>query len=668
MSENNNDGICPNCGWAEGNQKDYSSRYLPTRTTLNGKYLIGKVLGYGGFGITYLAWDLNLNVKLAIKEYLPSDYAERKSDNTTVSVYTDSKKEQFKYGMESFLEEARTVAKFGDHPNIVSVKDYFYENNTAYFVMNYLEGITLKEHIMQEPRKMLDFQKAKNILCQVMDGLAILHDNSLLHRDISPDNIFVTRNGNVKILDFGAARYAIGEHDKTLSVILKRGFAPHEQYRSKGNQGAWTDIYALSATIYYSITGIVPPEALERKEEDTIVLPSKINNNVPEGFEKILMKGLAVSEKDRYQSIEELRKSMLENDKDPGKIEETICEYPKSEKTGILTQVLSNVDSQNGAANEKGATNENGTPKKSNIRKTMGVVIPLLVAAIICSFLIFGKTDVKAFMTFAANKITNKTQENKNSANSIVADTSKSSTNGSNNTVDVNSTTSGNSTTANTSNDNLSSTKKSGGDVSTTVKPPSNTTPAPPIVDTKYDGVKSYLNNGNYTTAVSEASKFIASGDSSNEIIELMSRASNNLYAQAQNLATNNKKDQAVKYYIQLATTAGVPANVASNAKSSISKEAAGLSKWYESTGNYYNAVFYSGWALWAGNTDSSIKTRMDTTSLKVDQLACTEYQNGNYQQAKSYYQLLINTPYVPANIVQDAKINLQQTNAKLGL
>jgi len=299
---------CPNCGFTEGTEPD-SPLYLPPRTILEGKYLIGRVLGQGGFGITYLAWDLNLNVKLAIKEYFPQDLATRAAGHSQISAYTGSMGSQYEYGLDKFLQEARTLAQFEGHPNIVSVRDFFKANGSAYFVMSYVEGITVKDHLANSGG-ILPLDQAHGIIMPVLDALKEVHSVNILHRDISPDNIFINQKGQVILIDFGAARQAASEKGHSLSIILKPGYAPEEQYRSKGVQGPWTDIYAVGATFYHLITGQQPPEALERMVEDALVPPRQLKVDISESEENALLTALSVKSSERYQSVQDFQAAL----------------------------------------------------------------------------------------------------------------------------------------------------------------------------------------------------------------------------------------------------------------------------------------------------------------------------------------------------------------------
>ncbi len=296
-------GICNMCG--NMINKEIPTHHLAPGTILNKKILVGGVLGEGGFGITYIGRDLNLEIKVAIKEYYPYGYVNRNalvSSNVTYSISADSM-DFFKKGRERFLGEARILAKFSGEPGIVEVRDFFEENNTAYIIMEYLEGKDLKQFLAENGT--LTPEYTISMLTPIMNALAKIHKQGLIHRDISPDNIRLT-GGKAKLLDFGAARGVSAISNKSLSVMLKPGFAPEEQYRSKGNQGAWTDVYALCATIYKCITGITPDDSTQRVFCDELQTPTALGFKIDSDIESALMKGLAVLQKDRYQSVEEL--------------------------------------------------------------------------------------------------------------------------------------------------------------------------------------------------------------------------------------------------------------------------------------------------------------------------------------------------------------------------
>ncbi len=303
MEEKGEGNICPHCGFDENNY-EHSAHHLPMGTVLAGKYLVGKVLGEGGFGITYMGIDLNLEIKMAIKEYYPNGFVTREN-NTTVFSYKGEKGEFFISGKEKFLDEAKTLAKFRTKPGVVSVSDFFAENSTAYIVMEYIDGMTFKSYLSKMGGK-LPSEQVFEMMKPVIKTLGEIHAVGMIHRDISPDNLMISHSGDVKLLDFGAARNFTQAGNKSLSVMLKPGYAPEEQYRSRGIQGPWTDIYALCATIYKCITGITPDEANERMRSETLVAPSGLGVYIDPAKEMSLLKGLSVYQEGRQQSVNEL--------------------------------------------------------------------------------------------------------------------------------------------------------------------------------------------------------------------------------------------------------------------------------------------------------------------------------------------------------------------------
>ena len=306
------DEICPFCG-SDPKSADIPPYHLQPFSILAGKYLLGMAIGEGGFGITYIGMDLNLEMRVAIKEYYPNGCAVRNcSESNTVLSYSNSTQEVFEKGREKFINEARLLAKCSNLSEIVSVKDFFRENHTAYIVMEYIEGITLKAYLKQNgdhipARKTL--QMMKPVIC----SLSKVHDMNLIHRDISPDNIMICNNGSVKILDFGGARDYIFSNEKSLSIMLKPGYAPEEQYRTHGNQGPWTDVYALCATMYRCITGSVPPESLERAYQESLPPIQSISPDCPPAAASAIEKGMSIYPEDRFQSMQELYSALYES-------------------------------------------------------------------------------------------------------------------------------------------------------------------------------------------------------------------------------------------------------------------------------------------------------------------------------------------------------------------
>jgi serine/threonine protein kinase len=308
MEDTNQRYVCPLCGYRNGREAE-SSLHLSPRTVLQGKYLVGRVLGQGGFGITYMGYDLEANRKLVIKEYFPSAISTRAPDRITVNPLNHRNRSDLEFGLKMFAEEGSALARFKDHPGMVSILDFFYANGTGYLVMAYLEGCTLKEYLSRQGEK-IHFSDALRILNPVMDTLDDLHRMSILHLDVSPDNIYVEQTGGVKVLDFGATRHAMGAQSRSLSVVFKPGYAPLEQYRSRGTLGAWTDVYSVAATIYRCITGLVPMEATDRMGHDELVPPSRLGVYIPPNSEAALMKALAVKVEERYQTITEFREGL----------------------------------------------------------------------------------------------------------------------------------------------------------------------------------------------------------------------------------------------------------------------------------------------------------------------------------------------------------------------
>ncbi len=303
---------CPFCGFVEGTEAE-SPHHIPPGTILLGKFLIGKVLGQGGFGITYLALDLNLDLKLAIKEFFPHGLVARIPGTSDVDTYIGKLKNQYAFGLDRFLNEAKTLARFSEHPNIVTVRDFFRLNKTAYMVMNYVEGVTLQTYLANQEGEAISFARALDIFLPVLDALKEVHALGVIHRDISPDNLLITTRGQAVLTDFGSARQALSEKDRSLSVILKAGYSPEEQYRSKGKQGPWTDVYAVAATFYHSITGQLPPESLDRLAEDSLLPPSQLGVEISEEQEKVLLQALAVLYEERYGSVEEFREALIKS-------------------------------------------------------------------------------------------------------------------------------------------------------------------------------------------------------------------------------------------------------------------------------------------------------------------------------------------------------------------
>lgn len=288
---------------------NYDKTYiLSNGTKLKNKYMIVDFIGEGGFGITYKCQDILFNTYVAIKEFYPSGYANRniyKSSEVTIT-YEESHR-FFLEWERKFFEEAKILAQCSDAPSIVKVFDFFEENNTAYIVMEYLDGITLSQYLKTygvfKPDDLI------NRMIPIMDGLSIIHGKNLIHRDISPDNIMMLTDGSFVLYDFGSSRMFGG--DKSLSVMLKKGYSPEEQYRSKGKQGPWTDVYSLCATMYACVTGHRPPDAMDRIVADRLITPYNRGIYMLPFQEQAILKGMSVRAEDRFRNVNDLKKALL---------------------------------------------------------------------------------------------------------------------------------------------------------------------------------------------------------------------------------------------------------------------------------------------------------------------------------------------------------------------
>lgn len=308
---NYNGKYCSDCNYT--NQTENTRPCLLPGIQLNSRYDLGRVLGEGGFGITYLALDEWTKQKCAIKEYFPAEFSIRGRDDVSVAAVSMSKEDAYLHGMEKFMEEAQNLRAMADIDSIVNVGDYFRENGTAYFVMNYLDGCTLKQKFVKAGNH-LPYEEATRILLFAAQSLERVHKRGMIHRDISPENIFLTKNGSVILIDFGAARGYL-ENKKSaqggFSVLLKHGFAPLEQYFTDGNQGTWTDVYALAATYYYVVSGRRVPQAVDRvKKNSRMPELSALCPQVPLKVSQVIRKALALDYRKRIKNMAVFYESM----------------------------------------------------------------------------------------------------------------------------------------------------------------------------------------------------------------------------------------------------------------------------------------------------------------------------------------------------------------------
>ncbi len=295
--------LCLVCGYDEV-EGARPGVHLSAGTVLQGRYVIGRLIGQGGFGATYLGWDERLQVKVAIKEYFPVSLAGR-TDSGALKPYVEAHAGTFRDGIVKFIEEARILTRLRYVKEVVEVLDFFETNGTAYLVMELLIGRTLQRHLLEEGG-IIDHRRALGLMLPIAKAVHEVHRLGLVHRDISPDNIFLLDGGGAKLLDFGAARHCVGEAMGALTVILKRGYAPPEQYVANGRQGPWTDVYALTATFYCAITGRPPPDAMARQEAETLILPSRLGVQIPAAVEEVLLGGLALDWQDRPRDMKTL--------------------------------------------------------------------------------------------------------------------------------------------------------------------------------------------------------------------------------------------------------------------------------------------------------------------------------------------------------------------------
>lgn len=289
------------------------------------EYTVTRILGFGGFGITYEAIDENLEKRVAIKEYLPSDLAVR-TQESTVSAKSDRDQDGFEWGLDRFLNEAKVVAKF-DHPNIVKIYRFFKSNGTGYIVMEYIDGRTLSSILRQFGK--LDESQIRAWLWPIMEGLKIVHEAGFLHRDIKPQNIMIRDDDHPVLLDFGSARLALSGKTQSLTSVMTPGYAPLEQYSSHGDQGPWTDIYALGAVMYFCVRGEKPADALDRISKDHLV---QLDHHDFERYSRNLCDGimwaLGMREDNRPQTLDQ----WLELLDDPSEEVTRVWKEPDPEK------------------------------------------------------------------------------------------------------------------------------------------------------------------------------------------------------------------------------------------------------------------------------------------------------------------------------------------------
>ena len=312
------EGRCAYCGLQQDKYRPIP-RCLRPGMCLRDRYVLGRVLGEGSFGISYIAWDCLLDTVVAIKEYFPASLVSRhiseEDEDTNVYIYEKRESQKYQESLKKYLGEAKSLSAYYDLGGIVSVRDFFYANNTAYIVMGYVDGISVKEYV--EKNGPIEGEKFLRMLEPVIQSLAKVHQTGVLHRDISPDNMLLTRDEKLVLIDFGAARKENINMTRSMTVVFKRGFSPEEQYRTRGQQGAWTDVYALCATAYYALTGKAPDESIQRVlEDDMPSLTEMTDVDLPMQQKRAFMKGMTVDFHHRYQTMDELYQGLYQQGRD----------------------------------------------------------------------------------------------------------------------------------------------------------------------------------------------------------------------------------------------------------------------------------------------------------------------------------------------------------------
>lgn len=309
--------VCPHCGTA-ADIVHWDYPMLRPGTVLQNKYLLGRVLGQGGFAITYLGLQIGLERRVAIKEYLPRELAERREHSGEVTPRRKAGTDVqacFDRGLQGFIEEGRLIVQChqpAPHPNLVRVTDYFRANGTAYLVMDFVEGISLEDHLNRQPGRRINDKQAVQAIMPVLDGLRTVHRRGFFHRDVKPANIYLTSQGTSILIDFGSARFKVFGESSAANTPLTHGYAPPELYSSADLQGSWTDIYSAAATLYRCVTGAVPVGAMDRRQGVPLVPPSAVPGcRVSRGLESVILWGLEMERDKRPRTAEVFQKALV---------------------------------------------------------------------------------------------------------------------------------------------------------------------------------------------------------------------------------------------------------------------------------------------------------------------------------------------------------------------
>ena len=300
--------VCPFCGYVEGTPPE-QPHYLTPGTILGNHFIVGTVIGFGGFGITYKCFDTTLGVTVAVKEFYPAGLVNRAPGERKVGLLSGDKRDQYKERLKRFLMEAQSVAQFGKAKDIVNVYDFFEENGTAYIIMEYIDGVLLKDYL--DKQGAMEPEAALSVIMPIIEAVKKIHSKGIIHRDVSPDNIFIASEDSIKIFDFGAAQLNDSKEGMAAEKIIKVGYSPLEQYRDKSRQGFYTDIYSVGAILYEMLTGIKPVESTEREFKDELKSPLELKVKISPNTDRAVMEALAVRPELRFQGIQQFEEALL---------------------------------------------------------------------------------------------------------------------------------------------------------------------------------------------------------------------------------------------------------------------------------------------------------------------------------------------------------------------
>ncbi len=309
--------VCPHCGYVDGTPPEQPYCLAPG-TVINHHFIVGTVIGIGGFGITYRCYDSVLGIMVAVKEFYPQGLVNRAPGSPVVNMIASDGGKKFQKQKTRFLMEARSIARFGKAKDIVNVFDYFEENQTAYIIMEYIDGLLLKQYM--EKQGAMPFGEALNVIMPIIEAVKKIHSMGIIHRDISPDNIFITDQNSIKLFDFGNAILSESKDSNRGEKVVKNGFSAPEQYRDSSEQGFFTDVYSVGAILYQLITGQKLPEATERERKDEVRSPLEMGISINSNADKAIMEALAVDPELRFQGIDQFEEALLNK---------RVAEYPK---------------------------------------------------------------------------------------------------------------------------------------------------------------------------------------------------------------------------------------------------------------------------------------------------------------------------------------------------